>query len=487
MSLITRRADGAILTRGKISAGPLSITRDGAELDKAAIAEILARARAGQLDAPIKADIRSYRQKLGEPLTPGRKSMQQHILFRPKSLREIARSFRGRGFLDGHDWSSTRSRGGTIEDSSLEVDGDGDVDTNETRMVKTLDVSEPWSVAGILGGSITEFSIGAVVTGEIWCSLHNARIWRKCYCLPGELVGEEPGDGEEDKRQRAQWLIMKGEGVEVSGVNVAAVGAGATGIDRIRAELDPTGLRLDELAAAVAKLAPRAGGKPIEDADELTGVLTLASGDGLSAAEIREALAGARAHKYDGRNPAGSGRRRSPHMKISARMIAALSLAVTAGTDVDEEVVANAAEGLKAERDAYKLRAETAEAKVSAADATEATRALDTVIAGAYADHRLVRQVDAAKKPVDDPMEASLRTMGDKLGLETLKAFVATMPTRRPVAGVSIADRAKRGENENESKSADAPTPTPEMIAAATALGLDPQDVANTARAAGRA
>lgn len=488
MSLITRRADGAILTRGKIAVGPLSITRDGEEVDRAAIAEILAKARAGVVDAPIQADIRSYRQKLGEPLTPGRRSMQQHILFRPRSLREIARSFRGRPFLDGHDWSSTRSRGGTIEDSSLEVDGDGNVETNETRMVKTLSASEPWSVAGILGGSITEFSIGAVVTGEIWCSLHNARIWRKCYCLPGEMVGEEPADGEEDKRQRAQWLIMKGEGVEVSGVNVAAVGAGATGIDRVRADLDPAGLRIDELGAFLERIGGKRGdaGAFAAELDAAADLVTLAAGDGMSAAEIREALAGARARKYDARNPAINGQRRSPHMKMNPRLIAALSLAVAVGADADDEVVTNAAEGLKAERDAYKLRAETAEAELAKGEATEATRALDEVLAGAYTDRKLVRQVDASKKPIPDPMEASLRIIGDKVGLDALKAHIATMPSRRPLPGVSVVRGNPAGAGGEDAKNADKPKPTPEMEEAARQLGVSVDDVVNTAAAAGR-
>lgn len=392
------------LRSGRMSTSPI-VRRDGGELESGQVAEILAKARAGVVDSPIEIEARVYRQKLGEPLTPGHRGSQQNILFRPRSMRAFARTFRSRPFLDGHEWGRTIARGGTILDSWAAVEGP-DVESSETRIVQTLEASEPWAVAGILAGTINEFSIGFTATGSVLCSIHKSRIWSKCYCYPGERYGDEPADGEDDTRPVVQWLIESGDGLEVSAVNVPAVGNGATGIDAIR--LSATGL------------------------DPVAVIRKLARSSGLIEAEVNEGLARARALGYVPNIPADCGHRRSkPPMKNYAKLAAALSLTAQPGDDLDEDRALAAVNGLSAERDLWRARAENAEGQLAASAAAESARVIDSEIDHAYASGRLMRTLAAdGKTSVADPQEAPLRVLATSLGVDQLRAMTAAMPIR---------------------------------------------------------
>jgi hypothetical protein len=357
--LQVRESDGASVIRRALEAAP-ALVRDagGDELDQARAAEMLVAARAGQVLGAVEFDARMYKQTLGQPLTEGYQSLQQHVLFWPGAMRALTRSFRGVPFVDGHDWKATRSAGGSVGDTTTAVD---DGDPPPMRILGAVTADQPWSVAGVLSKSIRMFSIGFVPTGQIHCSLHNAEIFDKCYCWPGDLVA---GDGDGAPTRVAQWLIKSAVGVELSPVNVPAVGNGATGIDAIRLGLEDLQRHLPNDVRALL------GAHQAEPALDLAEVWTLAHGAGVAVGPLREALARRNALPYDGRATTTT-RGNTMDPALVRKM---LGLPATA-TDAEVDARALSLRQAEAERNMMAQLSAEAGAATATAAAAEAQRA----------------------------------------------------------------------------------------------------------------
>lgn len=185
----------------------------GAKLADADRKALLERVRGGE-HVELEFEARTYIQRE----TPNR----NFVRFKPSILKRLARSFVGVPFLRDHDKRSLTARGGTIVASELVQDTDGDAFHQTIRVVK------PWAAEGLLDGTIDRFSIGAAPTGDIICSAHKTPIFTKCFCFPGDKVG--------DSDERVEFVITAAEGVETSAVNVPAVVG--TGIKGVRAALE---------------------------------------------------------------------------------------------------------------------------------------------------------------------------------------------------------------------------------------------------------
>lgn len=212
-------ADGGVI---ELRSGGQKIAAD----DRKALLE---RVRAGE-HVELEFDARTFIQRE----TPNR----NFVRFKASILKKLARSFAGVPFLRDHDKRSLEARGGTITASELVQDTDGDAFHMTIRAVK------PWAVEGLLDGTIDRFSIGAVPTGDVVCSVHKTPIFSKCYCWPGDKVKLE-GDSE----VVVEFIITAAEGVETSAVNVPAVVG--TGIKGVRAALEA-------LAASAGGIVPPA-------------------------------------------------------------------------------------------------------------------------------------------------------------------------------------------------------------------------------------
>ena len=118
-----------------------------------------------------------------------------------------------------------------------------------------------------------------------------------------------------------------------------------------------------------------------------------------------------------------------------ARLATVLGVSLAAGTNPtpdQAESLAVKAEQLAAERDAYKGRAEAAERDLKAAADGKRKADIDSLISGAYAGGKLIKGKAADGSAADDPQEATLRRLGDKLGAVELKSHVDAMPARAP-------------------------------------------------------
>lgn len=220
----------------------------GAKLADADRKALLERVRGGE-HVELEFEARTYIQRE----TPNR----NFVRFKPSILKRLARSFVGVPFLRDHDKRSLTARGGTIVASELVQDTDGDAFHQTIRVVK------PWAAEGLLDGTIDRFSIGAAPTGDIICSAHKTPIFTKCFCFPGDKVG--------DSDERVEFVITAAEGVETSAVNVPAVVG--TGIKGVRAALEA-------LAASAGGIVPPASpteGTKMETLLVLLGLTTGAS------------------------------------------------------------------------------------------------------------------------------------------------------------------------------------------------------------------
>lgn len=193
--------------------GVIELRANGAKLADADRKAMLERLRAGE-HVELDFDARTFIQRA----TPNR----NFVRFKPSILKRLARSFVGMPFLRDHDKRTLDARGGTIIASELVQDTEGDAFHMTIRAVK------PWAAEGLLDGTIDRFSIGASPTGDIVCSAHKSPIFTKCFCYPGDKVG--------DTEERVEFIITAAEGVETSAVNVPAVVG--TGIKGVRAALE---------------------------------------------------------------------------------------------------------------------------------------------------------------------------------------------------------------------------------------------------------
>ncbi len=286
---------------------------------------------------------------------------------------------------------------------------------------QTLRVVKPEAVISVLDGTLDRFSVGWDPTGPVICTAHNSPVFEKCRCWPLDRVALDAGE------VIAEYEFTSAEGDETSAVNTPAVAG--TKIEDVR-------------AALAARLSTPTRTKESE----------------------RQAM---------------------PFPKLAA------ALTLAALTETDDERAAASVEEIKrgklaaeTARDAYKQRAESAEAELAAErkakaelEASALAAKLDAVIEGAYRAGKLTAAHDAAGKRTPDPGEAAIRKMGAVLGVAELEAYVATLPTKVPL-----------GQRRDELAAVEPAGPVPDAVLASTArqLGLDPKDVAaNAALAAG--
>jgi hypothetical protein len=169
-------------------------------------------------DAPVRIRVLGYRQTR-EPAAKGGEANAKGFRVRPAALRALARSFRGKPFLSGHDWSDVRARGGTILDSRFV-----DLDSRFVGIEFDIEVTAEWAIEALEEGRLDRFSIGVIPEGETLCTVHGTPAFGDCYCFPGEMVAVAGGEAE------VEWEHEGGEGVELSAVNVPAVaGTGIIG------------------------------------------------------------------------------------------------------------------------------------------------------------------------------------------------------------------------------------------------------------------
>lgn len=155
--------------------------------------------------------------------------------FRNEGMRALARSFRGKTFIGGHDWGDPRARGGDIVDAWAE-----DIEKDlELGIFFDIVAKAPWALEGLKNGTIDRFSFGVIPNGEITCTIHEEPVWssEECWCWPGKEV-----DG-----KTCEFEFEDGEGVELSAVNVPAVDG--TGIVEVSGANRPSD---EEIAAFVA-------------------------------------------------------------------------------------------------------------------------------------------------------------------------------------------------------------------------------------------
>lgn len=166
-----------------------------------------------------------YRQTL-LPAAKGGKVLNSHgWRFRNGGMRALARSFKGKAFIGGHEWGDPRLRGGDIVSAyAEEIESD-----TEIAIFYDIIAKAPWAIEGLANGTIDRFSLGVQPEGEITCTVHDVPVWSTddCWCWPGQVVE----DG-----MIAEWEFEDGEGLELSAVNVPAVDG--TGIVSASAEVD---------------------------------------------------------------------------------------------------------------------------------------------------------------------------------------------------------------------------------------------------------
>lgn len=176
------------------------------------------------------------------------------------------------------------------------------------------------------------------------------------------------------------------------------------------------------------------------------------------------------------------------------RLAALLGLAALNATDEDQAIqvvggLQSRATQADAQRDAYKLRAETAEKSLATLQTeVETERAgrlssdVDVLIAGAYTAGKLARTKGADSKSVDDIQEPSLRALAKTGGVKFLADFLATMPTKIPLGKRVVGDdgKAKEALGTDDDEAVEGA-----LSSVANQLGLKPDDVKNNHKAIG--
>lgn len=185
-----------------------------------------------------------YRQTMLAAAKGGKLLNANGFRFRNGGMRALARTFRGKPFITGHDWGDVRARGGTIADAHAdEIEND-----TEFGIFYDVKLQAAWAIEALANGTLDRFSLGVSGVGEITCTVHDAPVFTECWCFPGEPVTMEVVDGKDRKLVDvvAEWEYEGGIGNELSGVNVPAVDgtsiievakANRSGIERLLAEV----------------------------------------------------------------------------------------------------------------------------------------------------------------------------------------------------------------------------------------------------------
>lgn len=286
------------------------------------------------------------------------------LRFRFSKLGKIAGTFAGKPFLLDHASREQAKRMGTILSSTAAKLDDGEVVFRQRILAV-----KPEGVEGVLDGTIDRFSIGWTPAGApVFCSVHGTPARLQCRCRPNDKVMLDDGS-----EVFVEYEFSDAEGIEVSGVNVPAVG----------------GTSIEEVRAALAR-------------------------------EINP--------------PTRKAARMQMHRLASILGVVAT---LGAGEDPDEGQLVARAEELKAseaklrtERDAFEQRALKAEGELAAARKEVVATKLDAMIDGAYKAGKLRATRDDKGERVADTFEPFLRRMVDTHGLDGLSAYVDGMPVK---------------------------------------------------------
>ena len=180
--------------------------------------ELLAMVRAGE-PVELELDIEGFSQIDGV-------HNANHVRFKNSILGKLGKSFARKPFLKDHSQNKLDSRAGTILKSKAEPIEGG------KRFAMSLEVTADWAVQAVLERNLDRFSIGWAHGGldTILCSNCKA-CFLECWHFPGDVLTDE----DSGESHVVEFIFTVAEGIEISGVNVPAVGG--TGIEEIRSAL----------------------------------------------------------------------------------------------------------------------------------------------------------------------------------------------------------------------------------------------------------
>ena len=136
------------------------------------------------------------------------------VRFNSDNLEAIALSGIGSPFLKDHNQSQLDARGGTVVDSYVATDDDGN------QIIKQrIELSKEWAKEGVLDGTIDRFSIGWIPKGPVTYRHNGEEVGASNkFQSPEYWPGEKLESGE-----IVEWVFHDADLIEVSGVNVPAV------------------------------------------------------------------------------------------------------------------------------------------------------------------------------------------------------------------------------------------------------------------------
>jgi phage major head subunit gpT-like protein len=189
----------------------------GAKLTDARRDELLEKCRAGHY-VEVEVEILAYEQKAGE-------RNRNSVRFRDGEMVALGRTGEGTPFLRDHRQGDSTAKGGIIIASATEKRGEGDYCIRQT-----VKLTEPAAVERALRGLLDAVSIGWRPTGPVLCSAHNAPVYTKCFCWPGDRLVEKDDDNGGKRKVRhadgnivVEWIYTKAELVETSEVPIGGV------------------------------------------------------------------------------------------------------------------------------------------------------------------------------------------------------------------------------------------------------------------------
>lgn len=195
--------------------------------------EILAKCAAGEY-VEIEVDLLAYEQKAGE-------RNRNSVRFRDGMLVSFGRTGKGTPFLRDHNQHDSLSVGGVVLESKAEKQAEG-----HYVIRQTVKLTATWAVELALRGLLRAVSIGWRPTGPVLCSVHNAPVYTRCYCWPGDRLTEKADeDGSKRKVRSAdgelvvEWIYTEAELIETSQVPIGGVPTAAAEdeVRALRAEL----------------------------------------------------------------------------------------------------------------------------------------------------------------------------------------------------------------------------------------------------------
>jgi len=379
-----------------------------AALDVESKRELLRKVRAHEEVVELEVEIRATRDPVKPrplPYSLRRLANANYTRFVEDEYEEFGSSFRNGLFLRDHSRRLV-DQGGRIMASSAAVEKVRG--RNEWVMRQTLHLVEPWAVAGVLSGSLDQFSIGwgpkegglAGYERSMICTVCDSSwIGGECLHWPGDVVKLDSG---ERVVAEIEWRDVVGR--EVSAVTFPAVmGTGIDSVEQLAALAEMRGIGDQNFRAALARL----GGEPPDHTEEKS-MKRVFKVLGLSADAAEESVLAA-VEELERQKKEGADR--------------------TAAAELE----------LRAEREAHeRTRAQLAAHEQR--EAAAAAMALDVAVDKLYADGRLVKAQLGTGRAQSDPFESTLREIHSKLGSTAFEAAAARLPAKVPVGRQTSAE-----------------------------------------------